>query len=482
MTEQESSSVLQPKGFRDSIGTMEQSGSRKWIFPKKPKGKFTNYRTYVSWVLLAILFVVPFVKVNNGNPLFLFNVLNREFFIFGFPFYLQDFYLIAIGMVTSIVFIVLFTVVFGRIFCGWICPQTIFLEMVFRKIEYLIDGDRNKQIRLSKQKWDAEKIKKRTLKWTIFFIISFVISNMFLAYIIGIDALERLIVSGPIKHYDTFIALLIFTVLFFFVFAWFREQACTLVCPYGRLQGVLIDQKTINVAYDFVRGEGENGRSKWRNGEDRESLGKGDCIDCNQCVVVCPTGIDIRDGSQLECVNCTACIDACDEVMEKVGLPKGLIRYASEDEIKKKEKFKFTGRMYAYTAVLLLLMGLLISLLFMRSDVDAKILRQPGSNYIEQDGVISNQYQYTLINKTNKPTVLHFRMVKPSDAQVKIIGSEDKITLKPRETKQGTLVISIVSDEVNQTKEKIEIAVFDENEKMIDTFDSTFAGPLRLSF
>src|SRR5690606_3206332 len=199
----------------------------------------------------------------------------------------------------------LFTVAFGRIFCGWICPQTIFLEMVFRRIEYWIDGDRNKQIKLDKQAWNAEKIKKRLLKWSLFLIISFIIANVFLAYLISGDRVLQYIIDGPTSHLSTFISLLIFTAVFYFVFAWFREQVCIIACPYGRLQGVLLDTKSIVVAYDHKRGESENGRKKWRKNEDRTALGHGNCIDCFQCVHVCPTGIDIRNGTQLECINCT---------------------------------------------------------------------------------------------------------------------------------------------------------------------------------
>ncbi|MGB0897554.1 MAG: cytochrome c oxidase accessory protein CcoG, partial [Flavobacteriaceae bacterium] len=292
-----------------------EEGKRAWIFPKKPSGKFYDYRKYVSYFLLAFLFAAPFIKI-NGNQFLMFNVLERRFNIFGFPFWPQDFHLFVISMLIGVIFITLFTVGFGRIFCGWICPQTIFMEMVFRKIEYAIEGDRGAQIRLDKQKWTTEKIRKRLLKWTIFYAISFLIANVFLAYFIGGDVLINYIVNEPLSHLGTLALLLIFTTVFFFVFSWFREQVCIIACPYGRLQGVLLDNKTINIAYDYVRGERTEGRSKFKKNEDRNALGKGDCIDCNQCVQVCPTGIDIRNGTQLECVNCTACIDACDFMME----------------------------------------------------------------------------------------------------------------------------------------------------------------------
>ena len=302
------------ESFRDSIATINEDGKRAWVFPKKPSGKFYDYRKIVSYVLLAFLFAAPFVKI-NGNQFLLFNVLERRFNIFGFPFWPQDFHLFVISMIIGVIFITVFTVAFGRIFCGWICPQTIFLEMVFRRIEYWIDGDRGAQMKLKRTKWTPEKIRKRVLKHTIFVIISFLIANVFLAYLIGSDKLLNYITEGPFKHLGTLFPLLIFTGLFYFVFSWFREQVCIIACPYGRLQGVLLDNKSIIVAYDHKRGEGENGRKKFRKNEDRAALGHGDCIDCMQCVHVCPTGIDIRNGTQLECVNCTACIDECDDIM-----------------------------------------------------------------------------------------------------------------------------------------------------------------------
>ncbi|WP_339652267.1 cytochrome c oxidase accessory protein CcoG, partial [uncultured Salegentibacter sp.] len=386
--------------FRDKIATADDQGKRLWVFPKKPSGKFYEYRKYVSYVLLILLFAAPFVKI-NGNQFMMFNILERRFNIFGFPFWPQDFHIFVIMMVIGVVFIILFTVAFGRIFCGWFCPQTIFMEMVFRRIEYWIEGDRGKQMRLEKQKWDSEKIRKRSLKWFLFFVISFLIANVFLAYLIGSDRLIQYVTDGPLNHLSTFISLLIFTAVFYFVFAWFREQVCVIACPYGRLQGVLLDNKSIVVAYDHKRGEKEKGRAKFKKNENRAETGKGDCIDCFQCVQVCPTGIDIRNGTQLECINCTACIDACDSMMEAVDLPKGLIRYASEENIEKKAKFRFTPRLKGYSIVLGILTAVLVGMLFIRSEVEARILRLPGQLYERKaDNVVSNVFTYKLVNKT----------------------------------------------------------------------------------
>ena len=450
--------------FRDSIGTIDQEGKRKWVFPKKPSGPLYEKRKIVSYVLLVFLFTAPFVKI-NGNQFLLFNILERRFNIFSFPFWPQDFYLFVVSMLIGVIFITLFTVGFGRIFCGWICPQTIFMEMVFRRIEYWIDGDRNKQMRLDRQKWDAEKIKKRLLKWFIFLIISFLIANIFLAYLIGSDKLLKYIIEGPLEHTGTLIPLIIFTSVFYFVFAWFREQVCIIACPYGRLQGVLLDNKSIVVAYDYKRGEAEQGRKKFRKNEDRQSLGYGDCIDCFQCVNVCPTGIDIRNGTQLECVNCTACIDECDDIMEKINLPKGLIRFASEDNIAKKEPFKLTPRLKGYIAVLTILIGVLAGMLALRSDVEARILRLPGQLYEHKDdGIISNVYTFKLINKTTKEIDdLTFKL-RGWDGKINVVSTSETFIVKPQGIAEGTLFIELKQSDLSGDKNTIMIDVYSKNE------------------
>lgn len=468
------SDLIEDEGFRDSIGTIDEEGKRKFIFPKKPKGKFYDYRKWVSYFLLLILVANPFIKI-NGNQFMLFNVMERRFNIFSFPFWPQDFYLFVLSMIIGVVFVILFTVVFGRIFCGWICPQTIFLEMVFRRIEYWIDGDRGSQIRLNKQKWDAEKIRKRLSKWLIFFIISFLIANVFLAYVVGSDTLWLMIEQGPKEQFGNFAALLIFTGVFYFIFVWFREQVCIIACPYGRLQGVLLDNKSINVAYDFVRGEKEVGRAKFNKQEDRAASGKGDCIDCKQCVHVCPTGIDIRNGTQLECINCTACIDECDTIMEGVGLPKGLIRFASEDEIEKKEPFRFTARMKGYTAVLVILIGVLMGLLLLRNDVEVSVLRLPGQLFQHKGENISNVYTYKIINKTsNDFKDIHFEIVSHKGTINKVGNSH--FSLPKQNISQGTLFIEISQYSLESDKTKLKIGVYN-GTKLLGTTDTNFLGP-----
>lgn len=463
------------ENFRDTIGTINEEGKRSWVFPKKPSGRFFKYRTWVSYFLLAFLFSAPFIKI-NGNQFLLFNVLERRFNIFGFPFWPQDFHLFVISMIIGIVFITLFTVVFGRIFCGWICPQTIFMEMVFRRIEYWIEGDRGKQIRLKKQAWNAEKIRKRVLKWIIFFIISFLIANIFLAYLIGSDKLISYIFSSPFDHLSTLISLLIFTGVFYFVFAWFREQVCVIACPYGRLQGVLLDNQSVVVAYDYKRGEKEKGRAKFKKNEDRAASGKGDCIDCKLCVHVCPTGIDIRNGTQLECVNCTACIDECDRMMENVGLPTGLIRYASIDNIEKKNRFRFTARMKGYTAVLGILIAVLVGMLFLRNDVEATILRLPGQLYEKKEnGVISNVYTYKVINKTTEEIKNVSYKLLTHKGEIKLV-SADAFVVPKQGLAEGTLFIEIPTSELGKDKIRLRIGVYS-GDQLIETTTTNFLGP-----
>ena len=339
----------QSDSFRDHSATIDDNGKRKWVFAYKPRGRFYSARTYLTWVYLLFFFGLPFVKV-HGEPWLLLNIIERKFVVFGFVFWSQDFYLFGITMILFVVFIIVFTVAFGRLFCGWACPQTVFMEMVFRKIEYWIDGDAPAQQALKRKPWNIEKIRKRVLKWIVFYAISFLIGNTFLAYVIGIDEVMHL-VSDPFgAHMGGLVAMMAFSFVFFLVYLRFREQVCTVVCPYGRLQGVLLDRHSVVVAYDYVRGEP---REKQRKGFQRKG---GDCVDCNLCVHVCPTGIDIRNGTQLDCTNCTACMDACDFMMEKTDRPLGLIRYASESNIADGKPFLITPRLKAYIAVLILLL------------------------------------------------------------------------------------------------------------------------------
>lgn len=463
------------QSFRDSIATVNEEGKRNWIFPKKPKGSFYNARTWVSVGLLALLFAGPFLRI-DGKPILLINVLERKFILFGQVFWPQDFYIFVLIMLAGMLFIVLFTVVFGRLFCGWVCPQTIFMEMVFRKIEYWIDGDFKQQQRLQKQEWNAEKIRKRVLKHGIFFLISFLISNTFLAYLIGSDELIKIITDNPADHIGGLISILIFTGVFYFVFSWFREQVCIVACPYGRLQGVMLDRNSLVVAYDYIRGEK---RAKFKKNEDRKEAGKGDCIDCHQCVHVCPTGIDIRNGTQLECVNCTACIDACDHMMESVGLPKGLIRYDSEEGIANQSKKVFTTRSFAYSGVLVVLLGVITFFLASRTDVDASILKTPGQQYQKRtDDIISNLYNYKIINKTFEDVPIEVRLVE-LEGDIEYIGGNHP-TIPAEGIAEGSFFIVLHKDQLSERNSKIKLGIYDQNGELLETVKTAFLAPIKI--
>lgn len=463
------------QSFRDSIATVDEEGKRNWIFPKKPKGKYYNARTVVSVLLLALLFSGPFLRI-AGKPVLLINILERKFIIFGQVFWPQDFYIFVLVMLAGMLFVVLFTVVFGRLFCGWVCPQTIFMEMVFRKIEYWIEGDFKQQQKLKKQKWDGEKMRKRIGKHSIFFGISFLISNTFLAYIIGSDELIKIITDKPSEHIAGLISILIFTGAFYFVFAWFREQVCIVACPYGRLQGVMLDRKSLVVAYDYIRGEK---RAKFKKGEDREKENKGDCIDCHQCVNVCPTGIDIRNGTQLECVNCTACIDACDHIMENVGLPKGLIRYDSEEGIVSREKTVLGGRTYAYSAVLVVLLCVISFFLLSRTDVDASILKTPGQQYQKRsEHMVSNLYNYKIINKTFFEVPVTIKL-EGLEGSIEYIGGDSPI-IPPEGIAQGSFFIVIDKNNLEDRNSKIKVGIYNDKDELIETVKTAFLAPIKI--
>lgn len=426
------------QSFRDHIGTISEDGKRKYVHPKKVTGRFTSYRRRMAWILLALLFGLPWLRM-QGLPVVQLDVVHRRFVLFGQVFWPQDFYLLMLTMLLGVLAVVVFTVAYGRIFCGWICPQTIFMEHVFRQIEYWIDGDRNAQIKLRNSPWTAEKIRKRVLKNGLFLAISFVISNTFLMYFINTEGWWAIVTDGPAAHPGGFAGIWIFTGVFFFVFSWFREQVCLIVCPYGRLQGVLLDRNSIVIAYDRIRGEI---RSRFKKNEDRSAEGKGDCIDCELCVAVCPTGIDIRNGTQLECTNCTACIDACDGVMERLQKPKGLIRYASETQIVERKSFTFTPRLKAYSVILAALLTLWASLLLFRSPVEATILRAPNQLFQERDTAVTNLYTYKLFNKRPDSVVVRLAVREPEGAWIEFVQGDAWI-LEPQGRVTGACFIAL---------------------------------------
>jgi polyferredoxin len=423
----------QETSFRDRPTTFSKEGKRVILFPKMPQGKLYNIRRAIAWVLLAFLYAAPFLKF-RGEPLIFLNFLERKFVLFGNTFYPQDFHLLVLAVIALVVFIVMFTVIYGRIFCGWVCPQTIFMEFLYRPIEYLIDGNSDQQKRLAQQNLNVAKALKRILKHSIYLVVSFV-------------------------------TILTFTGAHYFVFAWFREQVCTVVCPYGRLQGVMLDVNTIQVAYDYKRGEP---RGKGGDGK------HGDCINCRKCVAVCPTGIDIRNGTQLECINCTACIDACNAVMGIMNRPTGLIRFASEKSISEGVKIRFNARVIAYSLVLLALLSVIVYLFSVRGNVETNIIRAQGTLFQEYGpDSYSNLYNIEMVNKTNSQVTIELKLLAP---QGEIIVMGDSLKAAKDEVAQRNLLIVLKKTEVKASNNHLEIGVY-ESGKLIDKISSTFVGP-----
>lgn len=463
---------LAQEAFRDTIATVDEAGKRIWIYPKKPSGTFHHWRILVTVILLTLLLGGPFLRI-NGQPFLLLNIFERRFVILGQAFWPQDFVLLAIVMITFFVFIILFTVVFGRVWCGWMCPQTLFMEMVFRKIEYWIEGDANDQRKLAKEPWNKIKLFKKTAKHVLFLMVSLIISHTVMAYLIGTDKTWEILNEPPSENLAGFIGLIAFTGIFYGVYAKFREQACIAVCPYGRLQGVLLVKDSIVIAYDWLRGEPRGHLKK------NQAQTTGDCVDCKLCVHVCPTGIDIRNGTQLECVNCTACIDACDDVMVKIGKPKGLIRYASYNSIKDGIVKIINGRVICYSLVLVMLLGILSFALITRSDVETTVLKVPGTLYQREPGYITNLYNVEFVNKTFDSLSLDIRVESPVTAEIQ--RADGKAILVPAEGFiKSVYFIRIPESDVTNARTVVRLGVY-HNGKKIESVKCKFIGPVHTS-
>jgi cytochrome c oxidase accessory protein FixG len=455
--------------FRDRIATVDETGHRKWIYAHQPKGKFYNIRSWLSVLYFIVFFGLPFVLI-DGRPLFLFNVPEAKFIIFGKVFWPQDFFIFGLTMITFIVFIILFTAAFGRLFCGWACPQTNFMEMMFRKVEFWVLGDGPAQRQLKSLPWTSKKIFKVGLKHVLFYLLSFIIANFFLAYIIGIKELEKIIVEPVSEHIVGFSSILLFSAIFYAVYAFFREQACIVVCPYGRLQSVLLDKNSMIVAYDYKRGEPRGHAKKG------EATNFGDCIDCHQCVKVCPTGIDIRNGVQMECVGCTACIDACDTIMDKIGKPRGLIRYASENTIADGTPLRYTTRMKMYTALCMVLLLILSGFLISRKDITATVMRTPGILYQERGkDSVSNLYNIKLANKTVRPIDLTIALAD-QHGRIQMAG-KPFIEVAKEGQGSGSFFIILPRKIIKERKTELTLNLYNGDKKLV-TATTNFLGPV----
>ncbi len=407
--------------------TMDEKGKRVFIFPAQVKGFWRSLRTITEIFLVIFFLVLPWIKI-GGHQALLLNIGERKFSIFGLTFWAHDAPLIFFILAFLTIGLAFVTAVWGRIWCGWACPQTVFIDGIFRRLEYLIIGSHLQQRNLAQAPWDLRKFFKLSLLWSLFIIVSLVIAHSFLAYFVGADRLVEMTQHNPGENWTIFVIMAFLTAVFLFDFGWFREQFCIIVCPYGRFQSVLLDDDSLTVSYDPVRGEP-------RKGSEGPGQTEGDCINCYKCVAVCPTGIDIRNGLQLECIGCTACIDACDEVMEKIEKPKGLIRYATGISLKGLKARWFRPRVAIYVVLLVAVVSALIVSINRREDIVVTILRgkdTPFQVVKNDDGSeeIINHFKMHMKNQTIDDVSL--KMVLPEDLKrknIEIISQSESFDL-----------------------------------------------------
>ncbi|MEO8070413.1 MAG: cytochrome c oxidase accessory protein CcoG [Acidobacteriota bacterium] len=457
--------------FRNELASVAPDGRRRWIYARQPSGRFYRARTILSWFLLVFLFAAPFVRV-GGLPLILLNVIDRKFVLFGMFFWPQDFYQVVLIALAGLVTLAISTATVGRIWCGWLCPQTVFMEMLFRKIEYLIEGSAAQQLRRNRGPWTGDRLWRQGGKLAIFFALSFAIANTFLAYIIGADALWTIVTDPPRQHAAGLAAITIFSVVFFLVFARFREQACTLACPYGRVMSAITNRHTITVTYDIGRGEP---RARLQRGAVASARPAGDCVDCHQCVTVCPTGIDIRNGIQMECVNCAACVDACDDVMTRVGRPKGLIRLTSHDAVTGGRSYGLTASVKAYAAVWLVLVTVVATVLVRRAPLDVVVLRQPGTLYATlPGGGAANFYNVQVFNRSRTPEAYEIVVTSPAGVSVTPLAVAARVGA--HDLVEGRLLVSMPASALLGGGQPLTFELR-AGGRVIERLESSFIGP-----
>lgn len=437
--------------FRDTLYTVDKEGKRKWVYPEIVIGFWVKRRAVVAYVLMAFYLLMPWITI-GGKQGVRFDIPHRHFTFFSFEFWATDGFLLFLvfGMLTFSLF--LFTSLLGRVWCGWACPETVFLEFLYRPIERLTLGKATKRKRLESNPWTTEKIIRKFAQHTLSAVAAWVIASSALAYFIGREPLLQMMSDWPQNNPTPFALTLGMMGLMAFQFGWFREQFCTVLCPYARFQSVLMDSQSIIVGYDIVRGEP---RGKVR---EKKQGSEGDCVDCGLCVRVCPTGIDIRNGLQLECVACTACVDACDSIMEKVGSAPGLIRYDTEDRLLGKDKKRsiLRTRPFVYFAILLAFAGTFVVSLSLRQNAEFQIVRGRVASTpysVLPDGRISNQLQLILLNKADSPQSFSLR-VEPADSATLVLP-QNPVTVAGRTHKTLPLFVNFEASLLKQKKGKI---------------------------
>ena len=450
---------------RESVTTINRDGSRLFQHPADVKGRFTRWRRLFALVLIGVYLILPWVPINGSSAVFL-DVLNRRFHLFGLTFAAQDLWL-AFFFITGVGFSLFFiTSLFGRLWCGWACPQTVFLEHVYRRIERWIEGDASKRRQLDQRSWDPDKLTKRVIKHGLFALVSLMIAHLFLAYFISLPQLYHWMTSNPREHWGAFVFVFVASALIYFNFAWFREQLCLVICPYGRLQSALIDDDSIIIGYDEKRGE-PRGRPKQQ--------GIGDCIDCTRCVQVCPTGIDIRQGLQIECIGCANCIDACDTVMSKLNRPQGLIRYDSQNGLAGKKKQILRPRIFLYFALMLIgATAMTLSTLQLRS-ANMSVVRMRGAPYFITETNIRNQYMVRVINKTAQQQTYRIQ-ANAADQTYHMEGNADGIVVPSLGEELRPVIITVARADYNG-RFPLEFSLLNQQGATILAKEAEFLGP-----
>jgi len=453
-----------PEAQEQVLSTLNRDGSRRSIRPKLSKGRYYRRRLLTAWGLIITFTLIPILKL-GGKPLMLLDVSRSEFTFFGTTFLPTDTFLLMLLLFSIFVGIFLITAVFGRVWCGWACPQTVYMEFLYRPIENWIEGGRTRQMRLDAQGPDGRRI----LKFVVFFVISAFLGNTFLAYFVGWDRLLSWMTRPPTEHFGAFLLMLGTTLLMFFDFAWFREQTCIVACPYGRLQSVLLDRQSLIVGYDPGRGEP---RARWRKNEERSA---GDCIDCHLCVSTCPTGIDIREGLQMECIHCTQCIDACDAVMDRVSLPRGLIAYTSKAELETGKRTFLRPRLVVYSAILAVTFGTLAFSLAGKSSADVTLLRGLGAPFsILPSGEVSNQIRIKIANRSEEERSYLIELA--DNSSLELIAPENPLTVAPGETEMTAAFITAPRSAFSNGEAPITLSIGD-GVDYTKVFDYRILGP-----
>lgn len=455
----------------ERLASTDEHGNRIYIHPEEVKGQWKTRRHTVYWLLIALYLIFPWIYINN-KPALLIDFVKREFTFLGSTFYGVDPILFFLITISLLFFIAFMTSLFGRVWCGWACPQTVFIQTLFLKIESLIEGSARKRRELDESPVSIKKVAKKTLKWLIFTIISLHIAHTFIGYFVGPRELFLMTLHSPREHLSFFLTTMIVTLIFLLDFGWFREQFCIIACPYGRMQSVMMDTNSLVVAYDSKKGEPR------RNTTEANQAQEGDCINCYSCVKVCPTGIDIRRGTQLECIACTNCIDACDEIMVKVKKPTGLIRYATEFELLGNKRKVITPRSIVYIVISLVFISSIFIFLSRSSRLDLTFLRGKEA-YSQRENEITNRFSLKINHQGEQTYSLTLNFSEPDlHSKIKIVTPVYPIEINQHE-KRTIIFFKFDSSILESGTKKININVFDENtKKVIATKEVVLVGPM----